>query len=326
MNVLMMTLFLILAVIHSAWFIRRRIKRNRYQQIHQTEPPASFSPGVALYISGQKTIGSKQLTATLLDFVRGGNATLHRDGPSSPVVRFEAVERPVESPSSILLFDFLFHEVGTGGVLYVEDLYTFTELDSGRNRFLEVVDEWQEQIESELSELELLDLSPLFRKIGVATHLMMLFLMAVLLFLVPLFGFFAFILTVVSFSLFLLESNLTDRGAELRAKWLGYRAYLHTMTDAEDTGADKWTAHFVYAVAFGLLTSLSRAFPIREASELSLRTDQLPIYFYAAPGTAALSAESIQMFRDVDAAFDHGIHGEAAGLDQGINDIGLSDS
>lgn len=326
MDVLIMAVFLVFAAIHSVWFVRRRLKRNRYNQMTSTLPPEELPPGMALYITGEKTVGSRQLTATLLYFVRGGYARLYRGKSSSAVVRFEAAERPVTSPSLVHLYDFLFYEVGAAGVLYVEDLYAFTESESGRSRFLEAVDEWQERLESELSDQGLLDLSPRFRKVGIVTHFLMLVLMAILLFFVPLFGLFAFVLTVVSFTLFLLESNLTDRGVELRAKWLGYRTHLRTMTNAEDTGADQWTAHFIYAAAFGLIASLSRAFPIREASELSLRTDQLPLYFYAAPGSAALSAESIQMFRDLDAAFHQGIFGEAVGLDQGINDIGLPDS
>lgn len=302
----MMFMFSLLAVGHAVFFVKRTFARRKlfFGTDTLNTPPREVDPSLVLRLDGKRGISAKEITSTLLFFVLNGYASLTQKNDD---VCFHAKTAPDYLPGQYI-YHFLFFEVGDDGILHVDDVYRYTESDQGRAEFLDALSQWEGKLEEELEDLHWLKLFPAFKKQMIASQIVMLLLSSVLLFVVAWFGVLAIVLTILSFILLLKEPGLTHEGEQELSRWHMYRRYLQDIRSDDHHRPENVGAHFVYAAGFGLIASLKEAFPIREASELSLRTDQFPLYFYAAPGTFALSMESFDLLRDTEEAFNQGLN------------------
>ncbi|AOM83060.1 DUF2207 family protein [Salisediminibacterium beveridgei] len=322
MTWLMILIFCFLAIGHAVFFVKLALMRRRLFFGTDTldKPPGHVDPSLVLRLDGKRGVSAKNITSTLLFFVQSGYASLTRKGDK---VCFHAKKAPVYTPGEYI-YHFLFFEIGDDGILHVDDVYRYTESDQGRAEFLDALSQWEGKLEEELEDLHWLYVFPTFKKRMIVSHIVMLLLSAVLLFVVAWFGVFALVLTILSFILLLNEPGLTQEGEEELSRWHMYRRYLQEIDSDDHHSPENVSIHFVYAAGFGLIASLKEAFPVREASELSLRTDQFPLYFYAAPGTFALSMESLDLLRDTEDAFNQGLNPGSIPGDAASDSTGLT--
>ncbi|GEL08226.1 DUF2207 domain-containing protein [Salisediminibacterium halotolerans] len=299
-NVLFLSLFIVLAAVSLIFlFIDRKKRTPKTGSAAETE--RVFPPVLAKLVDGTGVV-SRHMTAGLLSFVQDNYASLNREGTEGMPV-FTAVEEP-PGASAGYLYRWLFYKIGENGRFEPDRLFMYTSAEHGKRAFFEDLNEWETIMEKELTDTGLLRPFTPLRKTIVMLQLFMMVFGSALLIVSPWTGLLYLMFALAAFITVFASSPRSAEGERLFQFGKAYKQKL-AGTDEPLNAADPeaLTDHFVYAVAFGVWRSYTRQFPVREASEVALVSNQLPLYYYAAPGTAVLSLEGIRMIDETEASF-----------------------
>ncbi|PYZ95253.1 hypothetical protein CR194_06995 [Salipaludibacillus keqinensis] len=313
--------FIVLIIAVASLFYRERwnrkvvIHKKAANQILSEHDFQSFSPPMISQLIYGRGAYTRHITAGLLNLVRKQILTLNKDA-RGPTYYF-SVDAAKEKPHSLdekYLYDWILYEVGNDGVFYVDDLYFYTQDDEKREQFLHRLSDWEQTMQHELEKKKFIVKFPVFKKVLFALSILMILLGSGLIISSPFLSILYLAAGVTTFITMLVSSSRTHKGLLEYNKWRPFVEDLQTSSDLKVEDENKLTASFVYAIAFGLKDSYVKKFPIREATQLSLKNDQFPLYFAAGSGTTIFSLEGIKLVDDLEAS-----------LDQIVSPVGFND-
>lgn len=320
-DILFLTLFIVLALLSVAMLLIDRRKRTQKANL-PAEEDNIFPPVLAKLVDGKGVI-SRHLTAGLLSFVQNGYASFKQDGKEEVPV-FIAEKKP-PGASQAYLYQWLFYKIGEEGRFETDRLFTYTSSDDGKTDFFADLEEWETVMEKEMADAGWHRPFTPLRKVLVMLQLFMMVFGSALLIVSPWTGLLYLIFAAAGFIAVFASSARTAEGERLFQRGQALKQELAEAAEITDVDPKALTDHFIYAVAFGVWRSYIRQFPIREASEVALVSNQLPLYYYTAPGTAILSLEGMRMIEETEASFAYasGVGADAASIEDNTSSLPL---
>ncbi|WP_416150648.1 DUF2207 family protein [Salipaludibacillus sp. HK11] len=311
-------LFIFLVVVVFAVMALERLKRRSMvgekKRLTESDFQTFSPPLIAQFLYG-RGVYTRHITAGLLNLVRKRIITLNEDkrGPTY-YFSIEGAEFQATSRDDQYLLDWLLYDVGQDGVFYVDDLLIYTKDKAQRERFIHRLDEWEQTMKEELKQKGLLATFPIYKRVLLVVSILMILIGSAWIVASALLSILYLVGGVTTFVLMLSGSSMTHAGRVEQERWKPFIDGLTRLPEKNIEEGKKLTANLVYAIAFGVKDDYIKQFPIREASQVSLRDQQFPLYFAMTPGVTAISFEGKHMIDDLEAS-----------LEQVVSPVGHSD-
>lgn len=309
-----------LTVIMIVFFeMKRKNKGRELAKVAKIEMDDYFPPLLLQLFKG-KGITSDQILAALLSFVRRGHIELSHDDQQGYYFEMKSNENQQElSKEESYFIKWLFYEAGTDGKLHP---CQFQQYSADRDQFLEQQTELGTLMEKGLIRLGMIKKflwqgNILLGIISICS----LVIGSVSLFYFPLWGISFLLLALISAVLIGLLPRRTVKGWEF---------YYHLKKLAENLKEDNMEVKkdgflkgsFIFAVALGLLDEYKKIFPFYDAMQVSIRQENFPLYMSFAPGTFAITKETMGMLEEVRESFEVVQAPEAMAVGEGITGTG----
>ncbi|MCD8509515.1 MAG: DUF2207 domain-containing protein [Bacillus sp. (in: Bacteria)] len=309
-----------LTVIMIVFFeLKRKNKGRELAKVAKIEMDDYFPP-LLLQLYKGKGITSDQILAALLSFVRRGHIELTHDDQQGYYFEMKSKEKQQDlSQDERYFMEWLFYEAGTDGKLHPSQ---FQQYSADRDRFLQKQTELGSLLEQGLIRLGLI------KKFQWQGNLILgvisicsLVIGSASLFYFPLWGISFLLLAIISAVLMGLLPRRTVKGWEFfyHLKKLAENLKEDTMEVKKD-GFLKGS--FIFAVALGLLDDYKKIFPFYDAAQVSIRQENFPLYMSFAPGTFAITKETMDMLEEARDSFEVVQGPEAMGIGEGITGTG----
>ncbi|UTR14945.1 DUF2207 domain-containing protein [Salipaludibacillus sp. LMS25] len=287
---------------------RRKVLDKVSQQTLSDADFAKFSPQLISQLIYGKGVYTRHLTAGLLDLVRKRYITLTKSEETGSYYFYEkeANQRHDLAKEEAYLIDWLLYDIGTSGKFFVGDLLVYTEDKTKREQFLERLYEWEELMRLKLIEEKLVDTFPFLKRVLTAIGVVMLLLGSGFIVSSGLLSLLFFISGAATFLIMLTYSSMTHLGWAEYKKWVPFIRDIKEKPPSEYQDHESLTLRYVYAIAFNLSDTYVKKFPIKEASQVSLKNNQFPLYIATSgPGAVAVTTEGVELINDMETSFEH---------------------
>ncbi|MCR6110964.1 DUF2207 domain-containing protein [Bacillus sp. A301a_S52] len=305
-------IFIVLSTVVIIIVVGERIKRHKLfnhisEETLSEEDFAKFSPQLISQLIYGRGVYTRHITAGLLDLVRRRVITLVKSEETESYYFYEKEpqKRGEIAREEGFLIDWLLYEVGASGKFSVDDLLTFTQDKAKREKFLERLYEWEDLMRSKLIEEKLIDTFPLIKRVLTAISVVMLLFGSGLIVSSGVLSVLFFISGIVTLLIMLTYSSMTHLGRLEYKKWVPFIHNIKEKPSAEYQDHESLTVSYVYAIAFNLSDTYVKKFPIREASQVSLKNNQFPLYVATSgPGAVAVTTEGVELINDMETSFE----------------------
>lgn len=261
----------------------------------------TFPPLIAQFIDG-KGASTRHITAGLIALVKKRVLKLSFDDQVNEYCFTDLQNNEVSlSKEESFLHEWFLYEIGNHGVFYASDLEHYTKEDEKREEFIQYLYEWEKVMTERLREIGYEVAFPVRKKQLLIIGSVMLLIGSSLLFFYPFVSLLYLVSAVVTSTSAFIFPNISDQGWSAFHRWTAYKDKITESPPVNFSESDKMTAGFIFALAFGIKDQFIEKFAIRDASQISLNQEHFPLYFAMAPGSAALSAESIKAVDEVEA-------------------------
>ncbi|MCR6096203.1 DUF2207 domain-containing protein [Salipaludibacillus agaradhaerens] len=305
-------IFVVLSTVVIIIVVGDRLKRYKLlnhiseQTLSETDF-AKFSPQLISQLIYGKGVYTRHITAGLLNLVRKRVITLAKSEETESYYFYEKEpqKRGKLPQEEDYLIDWLLYDVGTRGRFFVDDLLNHTENKKKQEQFLERLYEWEELMRYKLIEEKLIDTFPFLKRVLTVIAVFMLLIGSGLIVSSGLLSLLFFISGAVTLIIMLTYSSMTHLGLVEYKKWVPFIQNIKRKPPSEYQDNESLTVSYVYAIAFNLSDTYVKKFPVREASQLSLKNNQFPLYIATSgPGAVAVTTEGVELINDMETSLE----------------------
>ncbi|MCE7791203.1 DUF2207 domain-containing protein [Salipaludibacillus sp. CUR1] len=308
MNFLLLFIFLVLTTAGILFYERYKrkqvVEKTAANHVLTERDFEKFSPPLVAQLIFGRGAYTRHITAGLLNLVRKKILVLQQDKEGHYYFTVKGAAETPKAEDEKFLYGWMLYEIGKDGVFHIDDLYNFTEERENREIFLHKLYEWEEKMKNELVGQGLFAVFSPFKRVLAGISLVMVLLGSGFIIASPFLSILYLAAGLATFIIMLCYSSMTHAGRYEYQKWKPFIYDIRKSSAEKFEESGKISASYVYAIAFDLKDTYVKKFPVREASQLSLRTDQFPLYFAAAPGTTALSLEGIQLIDELESSLE----------------------